>query len=178
MTPQELKARFAELYDEMKEGKDVSKMIVFGTAFTQMFDKVATAHPDIAAATLEYLTSMEYNNFVTPAEATMIATKFINDDMAISGASQPSKGPHWSMETLRTFLASKGLPLEEKPYYNWPALWLTVNMEYSDYAEAFAKLMGAKDNESLATASYTMAVKKLKDRDRSRFIRDYFYLDE
>lgn len=141
-----------------------------------MFDKVATAHPDIAAATLEFLSSMEYNNFVTPAEATMVATKFINDDMAISGASQPSKGPHWSMETLRTFLASKGLPTEEKPYYNWPALWLTVNMEYSDYAEVFAKLMGAKDNESLATASYTMAVKKLKDRDRPKFIREYFNL--
>lgn len=178
MTPQEMKARFAELRDEMKEGKDVSKMIVFGTAFTQMFDKVATAHPDIAAATLEYLTSMEYNNFVTPAEATMIATKFINDDMAISGASQPSKGPHWSMETLRTFLASKGLPTEEKPYYNWPALWLTVNMEYSDYAEAFAKLMGAKDNETMAVASYTLAVKKLKDKDRRSFIREYFDLDE
>jgi hypothetical protein len=178
MTAQEMKAQFTELYNNMKEGKDVSKMIAFGTAFSQMFDKVATAHPDIAAATLEFLSSMEYHNFVTPAEATMVATKFINDDMAISGASQPSKGPHWSMETLRTFLSAKGLPTEEKPYYNWPALWLTVNMEYSDYAEAFAKLMGAKDNESLATASYTMAVKKLKDRDRPKFIREYFDLDE
>ena len=111
MNAQEMKAQFTELYNNMKEGKDVSKMIVFGTAFSLMFDKVATAHPDIAAATLEYLTSMEYNNFVTPAEA-------------------------------------------------------------------FAKLMGAKDNESLATASYTMAVKKLKDRDRPKFIREYFDLDD
>lgn len=176
MNSQELKARYAELYEEMKQSKDVSKMIVFGTAFTQMFDKVATAHPDIAAATLEFLASMEYNNYVTQAEAAEVASHFINDDMAISGASQPSKGPHWSMETLRTFLTSKGLPTEDKPYYNWPALWLAVNMEYSDYAEAFAKLTGAKDNESLATASYTMAVKKLKDRDRPKFIREYFNL--
>lgn len=178
MNSQELKARYAELYDEMKGSKDVSKMMLFGTAFTRMFDKVAVSHPDLAAMTLDFLSAMEYNNFVTQIEAMDVASHFVNDDTRVSGASEPSKGAHWSMTTLKEFLTQKGLPLEEKPYYNWPALWLTVNMEYSDYAEAFAKLMGAKDNESLATASYTMAVKKLKDRDRSRFIRDYFYLDD
>lgn len=177
MTTQEMKARYAELYENMAESKDVSKMMVFGTAFTQMFDKVAMMHPDVAMATLDFLASLEYNNFVTPAEAMTTATKFVNDDTIISGASQPSTGAHWSMDTLKTFLAQKGLPLEEKPYYNWSALWLTTNMIYSDYAEAFHKLLGTKDNERLATASYTFAVKKLKDKDRPHFIRRYFDLD-
>lgn len=178
MTSQELKNRFAELYADMATSKDVSKMKVFGTAFTKMFDKVATQHPELAAITLDFLMGMEYNNFVTPTEATNVANHFINDDTGISGASEPSKGPHWPMDNLKTFLTQKGLPLEDKPYYNWPALWLTVNMEYSDYADAFSKLLGTKDNERLAVASYTMAVKKLKDKDRHNFIREYFDLDD
>lgn len=177
MTTQEMKARYAELYENMAESKDVSKMMLFGTAFTQMFDKVAMMHPDVAMSTLDFLASVEYNNFVTSAEATNTASKFINDDTSISGASQPSKGAHWTMETLKNFLVQKGLPLEEKPFYNWPALWLTANMEYSDYAEAFSKMLGSKDNEGLATCAYTFAIKKLKDKDRPHFIRRYFDLD-
>lgn len=178
MNSQELKARYAELYDEMKGSKDVSKMVLFGTAFTRMFDKVAVSHPDLAAMTLDFLSAMEYNNFVTQIEAMDVASHFINDDTRVSGASEPSKGAHWSMATLKEFLTQKGLPLEDKPYYNWPALWLTVNMIYSDYADAFVTLFEEKDNETMAVASYTLAVKKLKDKDRRSFIREYFDLDE
>lgn len=177
MNAQDLKARYAELYADMARSKDVSKMQHFGAAFTMMFEDVAEKHPDIAEDILEFLAGMEYNNFVTPAEATAVASNFINDDTFVSGASEPTKGSHWPMETLKSVLTQRGLPLEEKPYYNWPALWLTVNMEYSDYAEAFAKLFGSKENEKIATASYTFAVKKLKDRDRPHFIRKYFDLD-
>lgn len=177
MNAQELKARYAELYANMALSKDVSKMKLFGTAFSQMFDKVATSHPDIAMATIEFLTAMEYHNFVTPVEATSVASHFINDDMYVSGASEPTKGAHWPMETLKSLLSQHGLPLDEKPFYNWPALWLTVNMEYSDYAEVFAKLLDSKENESIATAAHAFAVKKLKDKDRPQFIREYFGLD-
>lgn len=59
----------------------------------------------------------------------------------------------------------------------WAALWLTVNMIYSDFANAFVAITGKKDNDTIATASYTFAVKKLKDRDRPHFIREYFELE-
>lgn len=81
------------------------------------------------------------------------------------------------MDTLKAFLTQKGLPLEDKPYYNWPALWLTVNMIYSDFADTFVELLGTKENERIAIASYKMAIKKLKDKDREHFVRDYFDLD-
>lgn len=178
MTTQEIKARYAELYKKMAGSKDVANMKLFGTAFTNMFDKVASMHPDIAMATLEFLSAMEYHNFVTLPEATAAASHFINDDTFVSGATEPTKGAHWPMEALKSFLVQRGLPLEEMPYYNWPALWLTVNMEYSDYAEALAKLLDSKENEKIATASYTLAVKKLKDKDRPHFIREYFELDD
>lgn len=178
MTPNELKTRFAELYDNMATSHDASKMRHFGMAFSTMFDRVAVQHPDIAQSTLDFLAVLEYNNFVTPAEATSVAAGFINDDTFLSGASEPSKGAHWNMDTLKGFLMQRGIPLEEKPYYNWPSLWLTVNMVYSDYADALAKIAGSKDNEKIAVSCYQLAVKKLKDRDRANFIRDYFDLDD
>lgn len=176
MTAQDYKTRYGELYATMKGSRDVSKMVIFGEAFTSLFDKVADVHPDLAAATLAMLTPIEYNNYVSPEEAMTVAAKFINDDTKVSTAAMPSKGAHWSMDVLKSFLNSRNIPLEEKPYYNWPALWLTVNMIYSDYADTISELIGSKDNERLATAVYKMAVKKLKDLDRPSFIRSYFGL--
>ena len=114
----------------MKMSKDVSKMKIFGAAFTDMFGKVAQAHPDIAQATIDMLAAIEYHNYVTKQEATGIAEKFINDDTLITGSVEPTRGAHWHMDTLKGFLSQRGIALEEKPYYNWPALWLTVNMIY------------------------------------------------
>lgn len=176
MSAQDFKRDFAKLYSTMESSNDVSKMKHFGVAFTQMFNQVADKYPDLAAATLEFLTGMDYYNFVTMNEALSVASKFINDDTHLSGASEPTKGAHWSMDTLKSFLASKELPLEEMPYYNYPAMWLTVNMIYSDFADALVKITGSKDNEQIATSVYMLAVKKLKDRDRPSFIREYFHL--
>lgn len=176
MSAVELKTQYDKLYATMSGSKDVNKMKHFGAAFTRMFYKAADSYPDLAASTLEFLAGMDYYNFVTVNEATAVASKFVNDDTHLSGASEPTKGAHWSMDTLKSFLASKELPLEEKPYYNYPALWLTVNMIYSDFADALVKITGSKDNEHIATSVYMLAVKKLKDRDRPSFIREYFHL--
>lgn len=177
MNTQELKARFDELYQDMEHSKDVSKMKAFGVTFKAMFNKVAEVHPDIAEMAIEMLSAIEYNNFVTKEEALDVSTRFINDDTSITGSAEPSKGAHWSMDALKAFLTQKGLPIEEKPYYNWPALWLTVNMEYSDYANVMADLLGSKENERLATSIYKLSLKKLKDEDRPRYIRRYFDLE-
>lgn len=178
MNAQELKAAYEHLYQVMKGSKDVSKMRMFGTTFTNMFNQVAEKHPEIALATIEMLSAIEYNNYVTMAEAMDVAHGFINDDTMVTGMPEPSKGAHWSMEALKSFLGVKGMPLEEKPYYNWCALWLTTNMIYSDFANTLVEITGAKDNDRIATACYKMAVKKLKDLDRPKFIREYFELDE
>lgn len=173
----DIRDRFAELYKDMATSRDESKMKLFGGAFKQMFDKVAVRYPDLAAETLEYLAAVEFNNYVTAAEAQEVASHFINDDKALTGAMEPSRGAHWKPEELKAFLVSRTIPLDEKPYYNWWALWLTVNMIYSDYAEVIAELAGSKENEKVATACWKMAVKKLKDPDRPAFIREYFELD-
>ena len=178
MTSQDLKSRYDEIYERLRKSKDVGDMRLFGAGVTKMFKQVADTMPNVAMMAIEYWSALEYNNFVTPAEAMDVASDFINDDTKVSGATEPSKGAHWDMDTLKSFLMQKGLPMEEKPYYNWASLWLTVNMIYSDFANAFVAITGKKDNDTIATASYTFAVKKLKDRDRHNFIREYFDLDD
>lgn len=175
-TTAELLARYKELYLTMVESKDVANMRTFGEAFTRLYNKVSEVHPELADATLNLLESIEFNNFVTVEDATELASKFINADKALTGSPDGSKGPHWRMDEAKAFLSSRNLPTEEKPYYNWPALWLTMNMIYSDYADTLVELLGTKDGERIATACYKLALGKLKDPDRPRFIRSYFSL--
>lgn len=177
MTTQELKDRYAQLYAEMKSSKDVSKMALFGTACTRMFNEVAVSNTNLAHTVIEMLDAIEYLNYVTMAEANEVASRFVNDDTMLTGSADPSKGAHWSMTTAKDFLTSRNIPLEDKPYYNWYALWLTMNMIYSDFADEIVELIGEKNGEKIAVASYKMAVKKLKDLDRPHFLREYFELD-
>lgn len=176
MTTQELKQHYDKLYDIMRDSKNVQNMRIFGDAFTRLFVKTAEMHPDLAEATINLLSAVEFNNFVSQEEATVVAAKFINDDTQLTGNEKPTLGPHWRMEDMKAFLASKQLPTSDKPYYNWPALWLTMNMTYSDFADAFVKLLGTKDAERIAMASYELAIRKLKDIDKPSFIRHYFDL--
>ena len=176
MTTQELKQRYNELYAIMKDSKNVQNMRVFGEAFTHTFGEVAEKHPELAQNIINMLSAVEYHNFVTADEASAIAAKFINDDTMLVGSDKPTLGAKWRMDDLRAFLTAHQLTTSDKPYYNWPALWLTTNMIYSDFADTLVKLLGTKDSERIATACYEMAVAKLKDADKPMFVRDYFHL--
>lgn len=177
MGTNEMLEKFSQLYEIMSMSKDVTNMRLFGSAFKQMFDKVATTDPKIAMATLEALSAIEYNNYVTATEAVEEASHFINDDTVLKGSAEPSRGARWSMDSAKAFLTQRGIATEEKPYYNWPALWLVLNMIYSDYADTLVDLLGEKDSDKIAVACYKMAVKKLKDIDRPHFVREYFELE-
>ena len=177
-TAQELREQFAQLYNEMATSKDVAKMKHFGVGFSKMFDEVANKDPKLAMATLEFLSAMAYNNYVTATEAVEVASRFVNDDKALTGNSEPTKGPKWNMDTVKSFLSQRGIPLEEKPYYNWAALWLVMNMIYSDFANTLVDVLGTKDAEKIAVTCYKLAVARLKDLDRPHFVREYFDLDD
>lgn len=166
MNSMELKEHFRNLYKKMAESKDVDQMIIFGDAFKRMYDKVADMHPEIAAATLGVLGAIEYNNYMTVDEAMDAASHLVNDDA--------TPAPHWKMDEAKAFLTSRNIPIEDKPYYNFPALWLTMNMLYSDFATPVIEMLGSDDNEKVATAFYKMAVKRLKDVDKPKFVRWYF----
>lgn len=177
MKTEDLIAQFNARYEMMSASKDVSKMKMFGSAMSKMFAKVAVVAPDVAFATVEMLGALEFYNYVSAGEAQEVAAAFINDDKVVMGASQDSKGAHWRPEEVKAVLSSRGIPLEESPFYNWWALWLVVNMVYSDNADTLAEMLGTKEQEALAVACYKLAVRHLKDPDRPAFVREYFRLD-
>lgn len=177
MKTEDLLAQFSARYEQMSASKDVSKMKLFGSAMSKMFAKVAVVAPDVAFNTLEMLGAIEFHNYVSAGEAQEVAAAFINDDKVVMGASSGTHGAHWRPEEVKAVLSSRGIPLEESPYYNWWALWLVVNMVYSDDADTLADMLGTKEQEVLAVACYKLAVRHLKDPDRPAFVREYFHLD-
>lgn len=166
--------KFKELYHTMKESRDVANMKIFGEATKKMFYKLAEAHPELAEEMLQMLAPIEYNNYLSPEEATHIAEGLIAQD--------GSRGAHWDKPTLEAAVTRLGGKTEELPIYNWCALWVVVNMIYSDHAESIAEDMGFSSvanvpAEKMAKSCYRKAIEKLSDPDRPRFVRAYFDLD-
>lgn len=166
---------FEERYDKMAHSNDVYNMRVFGDASRKMFDKLSDTYADFAGQILNDLEAVCYNNYLTAEEAKRIGKMLINDDAALTDNHEHTTGAHWSEEDVKGVLASRGLPTMAKPYYNWWALWLTMNVMYSDFVGALVE--GGVDEESIPVWCYLLATKKLSDPDRPRWIRDYFHLD-
>lgn len=177
MTKQELIKMYDERYNRMAQSGDVYNMHVFGAATRKMFDKLSDTYPDFAGQVLNDLEAVCYNNYLTAEEAKKIGDALINDDAALTDSHEHTTGVHWSEDEVKNLLASKGLSPMKKPYYNWWALWLTINVMYSDYVGAINKMTNQKNGEQIALWCYELAIRKLCDVDRPRWIRAYFNLD-
>lgn len=152
-------------------------MHAFGKAFRRLMERTAEMHPSEAEKVIEQLEVVMLNNFVTIDEAKAIAEQFINDDTAVTGMSENSRGAKWSMSQARSVAEAQGYALSDGARYNWPALWVTVNMIYSDYIGVIADWLHGRTEEEMFKACYALAVKRLTDPDRPRWIRRYFDLD-
>ena len=75
-------------------------------------------------------------------------------------------------------MESLGLRLEDKPYYNKWALFVTMNMIYSDSAKSVAVIAGKTledmPNDELFSDIHMLALDKLEDKDRVFDVREYF----
>ena len=149
----------------MVASKNPEKMKIFGAAEHMMFGKVAMALPRMAEEWLEMLEPIHWNNYLSRTEADTIVSK-------LEGANGEN-GPHWSHDTFKKTVEAFNGHLCEEPYYNFCALWVTANMLYSDHSETWSKHI-AKEDEPFFY--YLTAVDKLKDKDRPRFVREYFHL--
>ena len=155
--------RYEELYGKMATSKDVNRMHVFGSAERWAFKKMMEANPKYAQMWLDMLEASEWNNYLSQAEADKIAAELHNQD--------GSKGAKWSLAQFESVVASLGGEMEHEPKYNKYALWVTANMIYSDHAETLKEVVPDGD---LPLVVYKLAVEKLNDADRPRFIREYF----
>lgn len=161
----ELVEKYDELYEDMASGKDPSKMIAFGEAEKWMFHQMAEKHPEIAERWLTKLESARWHNYLSKSEAEYITSNLINQDN--------TRGPHWSYDTFKGAVESLSGKMAVEPSYNCWALWVTANMLYSDHHRSTSEFV-PRDQEP--KFFYAMAVEKLKDVDRPKFIREYFDL--
>lgn len=161
----ELVEKYDELYEDMASGKDPSKMIAFGEAEKWMFHQMAENHPEIAERWLTKLESARWHNYLSKSEAEYITSNLINQDN--------TRGPHWSYDTFKGAVESLSGKMAVEPSYNCWALWVTANMLYSDHHRSTSEFVPREQEPKFF---YAMAVEKLKDVDRPKFIREYFDL--
>lgn len=161
----ELIEKYDELYEDMATAKDPMKMMAFGDAEKWMFHSLAQKHPDIAEMWLTRLEASKWNNYISKTEAMEVAGSLVNQD--------GTHGPHWDYETFKTAVESMGGKMNDEPYYNCWALWLTANMRYSDNYRSAAEFV---PKDMMPKFFYKVAVENLKDVDRPKFIREYFDL--
>lgn len=171
MNKEYLIKRYDELYEYMKESKDVRNMKIFGKAEKYMFKELANVHPDMAERWLSHIEAVCWNNYLSKDEAMNIGKHTVNQD--------GTKGFHWSHDVFVPVVEKLGGVVEHKPYYNEYALCVTANIIYSDHANSISEDMGYKSvvevpNERIALSCYKKALEKLKDKDNPYFVRDYF----
>ena len=162
---EDLIRRYGELYEEMASSRDTKKMMAFGDAEKWAFHELAEKHPEIAEKWLYMLEAERWFNYLSKNEAESIVSKFINQDGA--------RGPHWNYETFKAAVESLGGKMSNEPFYNCWSLWVAANMEYSDHHKSSSEFV---PKEQEPRFFYSMAIEKLKDPDRPRFIREYFDL--
>lgn len=171
MTKEQMLERYDELYAKMANAKDVRHMRTFGDASSWVFKEMVKAHPEVAESWLSHLEAICWNNHLSEKEAMNISKRTVNQD--------GSKGFHWPMEIFGKTVESLGGKLEDKPYYDAPALWTMANIIYSDHAGSIAEDMGFKTPaevpaEKMALSCYKKAVERLKDPDNPFLVRKYF----
>lgn len=158
MNANELKQAYNDLYGYMANSKDPANMKAFGNVMTEMYMWYADNKPEAANEWLEKLSAIRWKNYLTPKEAEKIV------------AEMEPKAP-WSRDQWRQVMEQKGYKLEEEPYYNRCALWVTMNMIMSDSSETIAKYV---PSDKLFDFVHDEAVDKLRDADGKFSIRHYF----
>ena len=160
MTQAALAERYKTLYEHMAQSKKPEYMKHFGKIMTQMMDDMITSSPSKAEDYIDSLEAIKWKNFLTPKEAEMIVARM-----------EP-KAP-WSREQWKSTMQQKGMQMEEEPYYNHCALYVTMSMIYSDSLDTIIKFAGGGDVFEII---YSLALDKLKDKDGVFNVRNYFGL--
>lgn len=167
MTSNELKEKYAMLYDYMATSKKTEYMKVFGNVMNEMMDDMIASNPSKAEEYIDKLCAIKWNNYLTVKESEKIVS------------SMNPKAP-WSREVWKNAMTSFGIETEDSPCYNSCALWVTMNMLYSDHAETLAKIMGKSLSdipaEQIVRTIHGLAIDLLRDTDKNFNIRSYFGL--
>lgn len=171
MTKEQMIDRYNELYMKMATSKDPKNMKIFGESEKWVFVELAKIHPEMAQNWLSHLEAVCWNNYMDEKQASNVSKRTVNQDGV--------KGFHWTYDVFTKAVESLGGVVEENPYYNSYALWVTANMIYSDHASSIAADMNFSKptevpNEKMALSCYRKAVELLKDPDEGYKAQVYF----
>lgn len=162
-----MKQKFDELYNYMASSNKVEYMRAFGIVQHEMMDWMIANKPELAQEWIEKLCAIKWDNYLTTKEAEKIV------------ASMNPKAP-WARDVWKQAMDSLGFAKEEEPCYNSCALWVVMNMVYSDSANSIAAIIGHPladiPAEQMIKAVHALAVDKLKDADKRFSVRSYFGL--
>lgn len=164
----ELIKKYDELYDSMATSKNPLRMMAFGDAEKWVFHQLAEEHPELAEEWLNRLEASKWNNYLTEDEAEEIV-----DSLMEKRGEEYVQRYEWDYPALKNAVESLGGKVSEEPYYNCWALWATMNMLYSDHKETVDAFIQPPQRVRFY---YRLALDKLKDFDRPKFVREYFHL--
>ena len=167
MNKQELEDKYMALYDYMANSKKSENMKAFGHVMSQMMEWFIENKPDMAEEYIDKLESIKWKNYLTRKEAATIVNNMV-------------PAAKWPMDIWKAAMEKMGVLTEEEPCYNSCALWVAMNMVYSDDIRTIAGLMGktvdSMTPEEMVKATHAFAINKLKDTDGVFKIRRYFGL--
>lgn len=169
-TRDEVLKKFNELLDETIERGNNKEMQLTRCMFNQAVEFLTDLDMDLSKEFVERFEGvLNYNNFLTEGESRRILLSFLNQD--------GSKGAHWKDPDLFfKKLQSCGKELEERPYYNKWALYVTANMYSSDHHNDIIKWVGG-DLDKYFEACVDFSYSQLTDKDRPEWVRWYFHIN-
>lgn len=165
MEQKELITKFDELYSMMATSNEPRYMHTFGDVMRCMMKDMVSLKPELAQEYIERLCSITWNNYLTKKEA-----------MTIVSGMNPKGG--WDYAEWEKMMEKFDARMEDTPYYNKYALFVTMNMVYSDSANTIAVIAGKSlqdiTNDEMFEAVHMLALDKLEDKDGMFDIRAYF----
>ena len=146
-------------FDEMKAGDSLTR---------KAFVMLANQSTKLASQFLDCVEGMaDFNNYVSEDEAAETVSRLVNAD--------GTTGPKWQPDTLFSKVSELGGDIERPGKFNRWALYTAMNMMHSDHYP-FLQKWGEGNPDTVALMCYELAVDKLTDKDRPRWIREYFHL--
>ena len=158
MNPEVIMQKYDQLYAKMATSTNIHHMKLFGKVGRESMELIAKQMPARAEELLEQLCVVNWNNYLTPKEAESIVDRM-----------EPTRP--WPRDQWRAVMEQHRYVLEEEPYYNSCAMYVTMCMIYSDSLETLKRYTNGVDMFDFVHA---LAIDKLKDKDRVFNIREYF----
>lgn len=166
----ELEKNLSVIIDKtMMDGKDCQRQIL-KSQILKMACRLQTLDAASMKEFMEVLESMNWRNYLTESEAKEIVSLM-------------NPKPAWpTYEVWKNRMDDADYEYSEQGIYNGYALFVVMNMVYSDSANSICMVAGRNlkeiPEEEMFAFVYLFALDKLKDEDGRFQVRRYFLVDQ